>query len=231
MTRLRFAPIRLTVNFFGHAVVASAISDAPLFALGAMLPDFEGMLGLPSAIFGAADVDRGRRCHHLTDAVFHSDRFFLEHQAAAQTWLRDTRLGRGQRRAVAHVGVELVLDAALCTPNRLHAYRAALLSGLTASEKSEPFYRLKLSTLLATLLARSKHAVALEPDAVAPRLQRALSQRPALRLCEADLPTVNAWTHAAWRPIHEQADEWLQCLVAQVRDATFASPSPLADRD
>src|SRR5690606_16966401 len=96
------------------------------FVFGAMLPDFEGMLGGSTIAFGDALVDEGRRCHHVTDAAFHACPFFLEHQQTARTWLGRTPVGRGQRRAVAHVGVELILDAALFRPERLRAYRAAV---------------------------------------------------------------------------------------------------------
>lgn len=203
------------MNFFGHSVVASAAGAQPLFVLGAMLPDFETMVVQPAPAFTDASVERGREFHHATDRAFHTSRQFLEHQGAARTWLRSTCLGSGQRRAVAHVGVELILDSALSQEPRMNAYRLAIASGLKLLAESDlcRSSRARFGELLTRLLARGSAVVAQEPADVAHRLQRILSSRPALRLEASHLPLVAAWAQTAWEPIHAEATDWLEGLL------------------
>ena len=54
----------------------------------------------------------GLRFHHLTDEAFHGSRSFLEFSGQALSYLSRHGLPRGSARAVAHVGVELLLDTA-----------------------------------------------------------------------------------------------------------------------
>ncbi len=119
------------VNYFGHAAVASwpflGTGPSPGKALGSMLPDFATMIG--SRLDDAVDPDvaAGIALHHATDSAFH--------QAAPVLALMrelDDRLGvlgcaRGPRRATAHIGTELLLDATLLAEA---SYRASFLSAL-----------------------------------------------------------------------------------------------------
>jgi hypothetical protein len=115
------------VNYFGHAAVASWRQGRGGLPLGAMLPDFSTMCG--ARITGSDDeeVAGGIALHHATDAAFH--------RLAAVTGLMrelDARLerggcARGPRRAVAHIGVELLLDGVLLDDAD---YRDAYVLGL-----------------------------------------------------------------------------------------------------
>ena len=101
------------MNYFGHAAVASWTTSVPRVLLGAMLPDLATMCAARLAAADAQpdpDLARGIALHEATDAAFHK-------LPAATALMRelDDRLdragcARGPRRAVAHVGTELLLD-------------------------------------------------------------------------------------------------------------------------
>lgn len=215
------------VNFFGHAVVATEVEPRPVVVLGAMLPDLEAMVDSTASRLTNEDLAQGVRLHHVTDGAFHGGGSFLHHQERARAELSATPIRRGPRRAVAHVGVELILDAALRTPTRLEAYVAALESGRGARtlHGAPVLHRLKLRALFETLIRRSPYVTPTSPSGVVERLQRALWSRPVLRLNDAELPYVEAWAERAWQPIRECAEEWLASLTAAVRAATGASPA------
>lgn len=219
------------MNFFGHAVVASELDDTAEVVLGSMLPDLEPMVDAAASRFTDPDVARGISLHHLTDKVFHDDPEFLHQQNAARTALAATPVGRGPRRAAAHVGVELILDAALRTPARLECYERALTSGLTRARLGGASYvtRLKLKTLLGTLVQRSAFVTPTSPSGVVERLERAFWSRPVLRLAASELPYVEAWASDAWRPIHEASAAWLARLTRAV-DAGLATADAVPQR-
>jgi hypothetical protein len=183
-----------------------------------MLPDLEGMLHPAASRFAHPHVARGVVLHHATDAAFHEGPAFLEHQAAARVQLSQSAVRRGPRRAVAHVGVELILDAALRTPQRMEVYVGALEAGLRrATMKGVPFLRsLQLRTLFRTLIQRAQFVTPRDPSGVVERLERALWARPALRLDAAELPVVLEWAQAAWQPIHDASQQWLDHLTQAV---------------
>jgi hypothetical protein len=106
------------MNFFGHASVAiwrtppSADAQAA-WVLGAMLPDFASMSR--ARIEEAEDevVRAGIAFHHRTDEAFHGAPTFVDLYENGAIELEALGLSRGQARAVAHVGTELVLDGLL----------------------------------------------------------------------------------------------------------------------
>lgn len=102
------------MNFFGHVVVATWLPDADgRTALGAMLPDLLGIAGLRGVEPRDPEVARGLELHHRTDDVFHASDAFVTLQASLRAALEAGGLQGGPARAVAHVGVELLLDGAL----------------------------------------------------------------------------------------------------------------------
>lgn len=219
------------MNFFGHAIVASEIQSDPQVVFGAMLPDLEQLAHVRIEAFASPRVALGISLHHLTDKAFHEGPDFLAHQGAAQKFLSAFPLRRGPRRAVAHVGVELILDAALNTPARFADYVRALRTGLEADALGQAplVRRLKMRSVVGMLVRRSPLVTPTTPDGVAARLERALESRPALRLEPPELPFVKAWAEHAWQPIHERAQAWLEWLTEAVRaapdhDARVESP-------
>jgi hypothetical protein len=221
------------VNFFGHAVVASRICPNPVFVLGAMMPDFESMVAATAARFTTPLLVHGIEAHHATDHVFHASERFLQYQAEARVELQSAKVRSGPRRAVAHVGVELLLDAALGTvahPDRATAapveskgevvrrnlaYERALHAGLQRTTLAgAPFLaRTKLSALFTSLRARAAYVVPQSPEDVVQRLVRIFAHRPSLALNQEELPFVTEWAERAWAPIKNEAEAWLGDLV------------------
>lgn len=214
------------MNFFGHSVVAGQVEPAPAVILGAMLPDLESMVGSTASRFVSDPLRRGVWLHHATDRVFHDGPQFLAHQEAARSVLATLPVRRGPRRAVAHVGVELILDSALNTPPRLERYLSALEAGLQAATlRGVPFLqRLQLRSLFKTLARRAAYVTPGAPSGVVERLDRALWARPALRLSPSELPHVQAWVDQAWQPIHSDSQTWLLALTEAVAAALTTAP-------
>lgn len=180
------------VNFFGHAAVASWSSALPGVGLGAMLPDFETMCGARLAGTSDADVTAGIELHHATDAAFH--------RLPAVTGLMrelDERLlargcARGPRRAVAHIGVELLLDGALVDdPAYRGAYERALAHDVALVWR-DPTDAPRFAHLLARLRAHGVPDDLREPEAIAHRLARMLAHRPLLAPSADDLRAIRA---------------------------------------
>src|SRR3954452_22349226 len=105
------------MNFFGHALIAqrAETTRGPIrseFVLGAMLPDFASMLRTRPPFSTLDALSAGLWFHHRTDDAFHGSPSFLQFSGDASRFLSDRGVARGTARAVAHVGVELLLDAA-----------------------------------------------------------------------------------------------------------------------
>ncbi|RYZ02654.1 MAG: hypothetical protein EOO73_30815 [Myxococcales bacterium] len=200
------------MNFFGHAALATqhfeaavpAPSELQLAKLcaGAMLPDFIGMLrlGRPHATDEA--LARGVAFHHRTDEAFHDLPPFLGLSRAAFAWLSERGLPRGPARAVAHIGVEMLLDEPLAEDARARAaYRAALsvpLAGLL--ELPGPHELGRLEELRAALRERAHGARHPSPALVAERIRRTLSGRPRLETNDAGQALLGEWV-AHTRPL------------------------------
>lgn len=178
------------MNFFGHAAVASWRSNAPGVALGAMLPDFETMSGARVAGTTDTDVTTGIALHHTTDGVFHQ----LPVVTALMRELDDRLLtggcARGPRRAVAHIGVELLLDGILVDEA---AYREAYTRALDHDADLE--WRdhgddARFARLHERLRAHGVPEDLREPAAIAHRMHRMLSHRPLLAPSPADMDAI-----------------------------------------
>ena len=188
------------MNFFSHAAVALRFSEAPEFVLGAMLPDFASMLGARLGTIGDPTLERGVRFHHLTDHVFHDLDVFRTLSREALVELRARGLEKGTARAVAHVGVEILLDATL---GQSASAQAAYLSGLEAGLRPELIAsvawpdadRRRLADLLETLVRRG---IVLDTSSqtIAERIKRTLARRPRLALGDDDPPRVRDWVEA-----------------------------------
>ncbi len=184
------------VNFFGHAVVASwaEASAAPLVVLGAMLPDFAGMLGGrvdDTAIAPASALVAGVALHHHTDSVFH----VLPAVAGLMRELGETLLAagcrRGPARAAAHLGVELLLDGVLARDQATHA---AYLGALEVGDVPIGALGPNLDDALATLRRRlAIHGVPTDLDdaeVATRRVVRAIAGRPRLAADARDVELI-----------------------------------------
>lgn len=201
------------MNFFGHAAVASWQSPAPGVVLGAMLPDFATMIRARLADAVDDDVAAGIAHHHATDAAFHGLPVVLGLMRELDERLAALECARGPRRAVAHIGVELLLDGVLVEEA---AYRDAYAAGLAADPAGVRWRDEEAVPRFDTLLARLRSYGAPEdlrrPHAITQRLQRILMHRPLLAPSPSDLVAIDK-ALAAFQPrVEVAADTVLRAL-------------------
>lgn len=179
------------MNYFGHAAVASWHSAEPAVTLGAMLPDFATMSRTRLADPDDAGVARGIALHHRTDGAFHHLPPVLALMRELDGRLDAGGCARGPRRAVAHIGVELLLDGVLVTEP---AYRDAYTAALAYEPVSVRFRDAGDAERFAQLHARLRsHGVPddlQQPESIVHRMHRMLAHRPMLAPNAADLAVI-----------------------------------------
>lgn len=201
------------MNFFGHAAVASWQSPAPGVVLGAMLPDFATMIRARLGDAADEDVAAGIAHHHATDAAFHGLPVVLGLMRELDQRLAALECARGPRRAVAHIGVELLLDGVLVEET---AYRDAYAAGLAVDPSGVRWRDDDAVPRFDTLLARLRSYGAPEdlrrPHAITQRLQRILGHRPLLAPSSADLAAIDKALAAFKSRVDVAADTILRAL-------------------
>jgi hypothetical protein len=212
------------VNFFGHAAVATWSTAVPVpgVVLGAMLPDFATMCGGRLDAADEPSVAEGIELHHRTDAVFHQLPVVLGLMRELDGHLARGQCARGPRRAVAHIGVELLLDGALLGEP---AYRAGYLNGLEhdpALRWRDPATAPRFATLLARLRARGVPDDLQAPPAIAIRLEHILAHRPLLAPSSDDLRAIRA-ALIAFKPRIDAAAETVVRAMRAGLDASAAA--------
>jgi hypothetical protein len=219
------------MNFFGHAAVAAShFSRAePPFVeaeleracVGAMLPDFIGMLRLGRPELRDASLAHGVAFHHRTDEAFHELATFHELSRSSFAWLSERGLPRGPARAVAHIGVEILLDEVIANDDASRAaYRAALgtsLEGALWFPGSDASARLEM--LRQNLLERARAYTTPSPQAVAARIRRSLAGRPRLELDDAGEALLGGWVPSARPAVHATAPALLAALQARLANS------------
>lgn len=173
------------MNFLAHAEVARRSDGDAGFVLGAVLPDLLPMAGVRLDRADVPDaVAAGWRSHHRADEAFHGLPAFLAGASSVRADLRRTSLGTGPRRAVAHVGWELLLDEAVAGDAGLvEAFRSALALGRSVTDDR------RWHDLLDRFEA-IRPAGPSTPLVVAQRAQRACARRPRLAFGDEHLGEV-----------------------------------------
>lgn len=186
------------MNFFAHAAVAQERCPSRAFALGAMLPDLVGMVGLSLPRGLSADVAEGTAHHVQADSAFHGAPIFTRLSAAASTELRHRGMEKGRARAVAHVGVEILIDGGLAeNSSAVTHYKNALAHGRCLAPGwrwPSPRDAQRLADLCERLESRPLRDDSWEPERIAWRLERALSGRPRLALSGTDVWRARQWS-------------------------------------
>jgi hypothetical protein len=196
------------MNFFGHALIAQRdeATRGPIraeFVLGAMLPDFASMLRTRPPLATLDALEAGLSFHHRTDDAFHGSRAFLEFSRQASRFLNDHGVPRGAARAVAHVGVELLVDAALAGETGANeAYLSAVADALTERVQSHIHWQTsdtseRFQHLCHNLHARGRVQQHPPSELVAKRLQSILADRPRLAMDDHGLSVVREWVESA----------------------------------
>ena len=104
-----------------------------------MLPDFATMSGARLAeAHDDAGVTLGIALHHRTDGAFHHLPPVLALMRELDDRLERAGCARGPRRAVAHIGVELLLDGVLVEARLLN--RKAVEEALSERVSKSPVY-------------------------------------------------------------------------------------------
>jgi hypothetical protein len=193
------------VNYISHVLVASWVRDRPAFILGAMLPDLATICGGSILELADPDLEAGEQHHQEADFVFHCHPRFLELCGQGVQALTGAGLPRPISRAVAHVGVELLLDATLVEDpdgSLEERYRMALAVG--ARDQLGPAIRWRrrehagaFEELRGFLHQRGLPRVYLEGPFLASVVTRALSRRPRLSLGQTQVELVTTWLDQA----------------------------------
>ena len=212
------------MNFFAHATLAREYEPSPAFALGAMLPDLVGMLGVnePQGVDGA--VRLGMAHHHEADAAFHYARAFGTLMAEGVALLKEQGVERGRARGASHVGIEILLDGVLAVAAEARAhYQAALSHGRAECagwrwRATEDSYRVQ--DLCGRLTARPIQEDSWDPERVAWRVERALSVRPRFVLSGTDVAHVRRWATFFRARVQELAPG----LLDEVRESLASLP-------
>jgi len=176
-----------------------------------MLPDFWAMIRARSPAVSHAELASGIAFHHVSDAAFHDAPTFR----ALTRWAFDSLIAdgleRGRARAVAHVGVEILLDGELARDESARlAYRQGLamaapdaLGGCIAWRNAGESERFE--DLCSRLAARGVAADDVSPALVAFRLERALAGRKRLALEPRDAAVVERWAVEAGPRVSDHA--------------------------
>lgn len=210
------------MNFIGHLFVARWQRDDSGFGLGAMLPDFAGMTRVRLAPIVEQSVGAGVALHHETDQVFHDSEPFLALMAQAFTALTGRGVARGPARAVAHVGVEMLIDGELLRDDALGQGYLRAIAALPAHVEGlahAPADRARLS-----LLAQRLHRHGVPHDyrnieAVTRRLEMMLSHRPRLALDGDALEVVRGVLPEIQETLKGRLHEIVDVLSARLRMA------------
>jgi hypothetical protein len=184
--------------------------------LGAMLPDFATMSGARLAeAHDDAGVTLGIALHHRTDGAFHHLPPVLALMRELDDRLERAGCARGPRRAVAHIGVELLLDGVLIEEL---IYRDSYLAGL-AHDPSGVQWRhdgddARFTVLLSRLRAHGVPDDLRKPESIAMRLHRMIAHRPLLAPSPADLVAIKSSLVAHKPRVEVAADTVLRALRA-----------------
>lgn len=210
------------MNFFSHAAVARSYSDEPLFVFGSMLPDFVSMVRARPPLVRDEALLAGVRFHHATDAAFHELRAFRELCAWSLSELAARDVPRGPSRGIAHVGVELLLDAYLSqSEGSRRAYVGALAAGAEAGERGAVAFQsdseaARFAELGGALLARGVSSD-VSSALVLSRLRSTLARRPRLAIPAFAEPRVLEWVEMASARVVASAEPLLAELHAELK--------------
>ncbi|MCB9621715.1 MAG: hypothetical protein H6723_00075 [Sandaracinus sp.] len=212
------------MNFYAHCHLARLDGADAAFALGSMLPDFAGMSGARLVRVDHQEVALGVQHHHVVDGVFHAAPTFVRLCQESSVRLDAAGVRWGTGRAVAHIGVELLLDGYLLDDGQADALYLRALDGgddaaghlhWSVAEADARFRR--LCRRLHELGANPDHG---SPEVVSDRLHRALAPRPRLAIEDRDSSAVRAEMDR----LHDDVRRAAPTLMSEVHEGLEAHP-------
>lgn len=214
------------MNFIGHLLVAGWQREDPSFGLGAMLPDFASMAGIRPPPVQHLAVAAGVALHHRTDNVFHASPTFVELSRDVFHQLVEAGVERGPARAVAHIGVELLIDGALLQrePDLGRAYLSALSafealpSDALAAHDRAPLQRVQQRL--------SHYGIPYDyqrPELVTARLISILQRRPRLALSTSSAAVVGLRMPDLKARVAERLSELLSSLAQSLSHPRYSA--------
>jgi len=213
------------MNLSGHIIVAATAWGQASAALhmASALPDIASIGGFRlTGSSDNADVTVGIAAHHKTDRLFHGHRWFLDLNRDIRAELVGLGVGRGPARAVAHVGVELLLDGHLLAQSAgaqmnstafgvLHEIHSDVAS-LVVDKDQDQWLR-----YLNKFTDRRAPINLGDPAAVAERLWMILSRRPRLMLDSNHINVVTRSLQAVKPHIDATAEDLVDELAAGLK--------------
>lgn len=210
------------MNFFSHAAIAQRYSSEPLFVFGSMLPDFVSMVRARPPFVRGDTLEAGVRFHHATDAAFHELRAFRELCRWSVVELTARRVPRGPSRAIAHVGIELLLDGYLSQNEASRrVYLDALAAGCDADVRGDLAFQSSADAArfseLGRVLRERGVSCSVSASLVLSRLRSTLAKRPRLAIPASDEPRVLEWVEMASARVVASAEPLLAELHAELK--------------
>ena len=181
-----------------------------------MLPDFATMSGARIANDAPhePEIGRGIDIHHATDKAFHQAPVVTGLMRDLDTLLDERGCARGPRRAVAHIGVELLLDGVLVDePEYRTAYTRAIAHDGTPIWR-EPDDPARFAMLISRLRAYGVPDDLRDPAKITHRLARMLAHRPLLAPSPSDLTAIRDALHVYKSRVDVAAETVLRMLRA-----------------
>ena len=209
------------MNYFGHAVAAGWRSQAPRFAVGAMLPDWASMCGVRLGA-GDGELAAGIAFHHATDRAFHQLDGFRTLERWTAGALAAQGVARGPSLGAAHVAVELALDGVLVA--RESAAGALYLAAIGDAPGCASVHGddARMAVLLEHLARQGVPHGYADPHEVARRTARTLARRPRLALDPAAQATLAAFAPLLLGEVAATAE----MLMAELRARLAADDVP-----
>ncbi|MBK6919669.1 MAG: hypothetical protein IPH07_19905 [Deltaproteobacteria bacterium] len=193
------------MNLLGHAMVARWFDRDPYFVLGAMLPDLRTIARASALVPRHGAVASGVAMHHRTDAAFHGLPEFVAACVHAGEELAADGVRRGPRLAVAHVGLELLLDGEL-------AHDAALVDDFVAALAIELPLDAGVREVMTRLHRRGAPHGHRDPHEVQQRLAHVLGRHPRLTPMPEELMPIRAWLERAQARLRAELPRWIDGL-------------------
>lgn len=176
------------MNFVSHVHIAKRRERDSRFLLGAMLPDLATMSGARLGEQLDEVIERGVAEHHRADDAFHGGDRFVELCRDLGESLRLAGLPDGTSRAVAHVGIELLLDGeVLLDPDTRALFVAAIDEAGPTRSGGALVFRMgggRFGEVHARLSRLGPPDGYRDPEFVADRLVQILASRPRLAIPE-----------------------------------------------